>query len=422
MVVVRLVGSIGAGGVLYLTPLVFHHEAFSASLVTEGIALAALAGTIGRFISGALLDRGRASSLPVLLAVAAAMAGDLVLLGADTVQAYAGGQLLLGLSMGLYWPAIELAVTLSAGAAGSPRGYALARSADALGIATGALLGALLAGQGAIRGIYPIDLLCLSLMAVLLWRQPLPAATVAPAAPGRSQPDAQALRPPRWWQPLVPILLVALVATAVPALMQSALPLDLVRGGLQRPPMPEGLGALLVGSQLVLLVLLQWPIGRWLADRPLQQHQQHQLAAHQLGAALLALSCLNGRAALLLVVLAQMPLATGLAAFLPTATQAVVELAPPSRQGVAMALFSQCFALSAFVAPLLAGRLLDAQEHGLGVWTALLVAMLLSLPLVTLIERHQRRRLLAVLVGPSSDSDEQLECPETLYRFGPPSS
>lgn len=424
MVVVRLVGSIGAGGVLYLTPLVFHHEAFSASRVTEGIALAALAGTVGRFISGALLDRGRASSLPVLLALAAAMAGDLVLLGADTVQAYGGGQLLLGLSMGLYWPAIELAVTLTAGAAGSPRGYALARSADALGIATGALLGALLAGQGAIRGIYPIDLLCLSLMALLLWREPLPAAALAASSPWRSQSEAQALRlrPPRWLRPLLPILLVALVATAVPALMQSALPLDLVRGGLQRAPMPEGLGALLVGSQLVLLVALQWPIGRWLADRPVHQGLRLALLAFALGAALLAISCLNGPAALLLVLLAQVPIATGLAAFLPTATQAVVELSPPGRQGLAMALFSQCFALSAFVAPLLAGRLLDAQNHGLGVWTALLVAMLISLPLVSLIERHQRRRLLAVLVGAESGAGDPQQLPETLYRLGPPQS
>ena len=55
--------------------------------------------------------------------------------------------------MGLYWPAIELAVPLSCEPVSSARGYALARSADAAGIAAGALLGALLAWGGRLRGI-----------------------------------------------------------------------------------------------------------------------------------------------------------------------------------------------------------------------------------------------------------------------------
>ena len=409
---VRLVASIGAGGVLYLTPLVFHHDDFSATSVSAGIALAALVGTVARLLSGALLDRGRPSSWPVLLAVAAAMGGDLTLLLAHSLGAYLAGQLLLGLAMGLYWPAIELAVALSAGPNGSPRGYALARTADALGVATGALLGALLAALAQIRGVYLIDLCCLTAMAVLLLRRPFapaqarrPVAAAVPAAVGR------------WLGPLLPILLVSLVATAVPALMQSALPLDLVRGGLQRPPLPEGVGALLVGAQLVLLLLLQWPLGRWLADRPVQVGLRLSLLAFVLGALLLALSCVGQGASLLLVLLAQLPLALGLAAFLPTATEAVVELSPPARQGLAMALFSQCFALSSLVAPLLAGWLLDAQGHGLGVWSSLALACLATLPLVQAIERQQRRRLLDLL---TTDDADVRDVPETLCRLGPP--
>ena len=413
VVLVRLVASIGAGGVLYLTPLVFHHENFSATSVGAGLAVAALVGTVARLLSGALLDRGRPSSWPVLLAVAAAMGGDLQLLLAHSLGAYLVGQLLLGLAMGLYWPAIELAVALTAGPNGSPRGYALARTADALGVASGALLGALLAALAQIRGVYLIDLCCLTAMAAVLLRRPFP-----PAQPSR--PEA-AVAPPagRWLGPLLPILLVSLVATAVPALMQSALPLDLVRGGLQRPPLPEGIGALLVGGQLVLLLLLQWPVGRWLADRPVQVGLRLSLLAFVLGAMLLALSCLNRNASLPLVLLAQLPLALGLAAFLPTATEAVVELSPPARQGLAMALFSQCFALSSLVAPLMAGWLLDAQGHGLGVWMGLALACLATLPLVQAMERQQRRRLLALLSG---DDAALSDAPETLYRLGPPPS
>ena len=418
MALVRLVASIGAGGVLYLTPLVFHREAFSASSVTEGVALAALAGTVARFASGALLDRGCRTSLPVLLAVACALAGDLRLLGATNQEAYVHGQLLLGLAMGLYWPAIELAVNLTAGACGSPRGYALARTADALGIAAGALIGALLASVGRIRGIYGVDLICLVAMALLLLRTPLPAAQNAGWGLTATAPEPVPLG--RWLPPLLPILQLSVVATAVPALMQSALPLDLVRGSLQRQPMPEGLGALLVGGQLALLLLLQWPLGRWLADRPVQVGLRLSLISFALGGLLLALSGMSSAAGLPLVLLAQLPLAVGLAAFLPTATEAVVELSPPAHQGLAMALFSQCFALSAFVAPLLAGRFLDGQGHGAGVWSGLTLAALLSLPLLGRIEKHQRQQLLAVLSGTADVADQALStAPDTLYRLGP---
>jgi len=412
---VRLVGSIGAGGVLYLTPLVFHRADFSASSITEGVALAAVAGTAGRFASGWLLDRGLRCSLPVLLAVLLALAGDLQLITAHTVAAYVRGQLLQGVAMGLYWPAIELAVSATAGALGSPRGYALARTADALGIAVGALLGALLAAIGPLRGIYSVDLACLVVMGLLLLLAPLP--------PGRGASNSKqggAVQWGRWLPALLPILLISVVATAVPVLMQSALPLDLVRGSLQRRGLPEASGALLIGGQLALLLLIQWPLGRWLAERPVHVGLRLSLVAFAAGALLLALSGFSAGAGLALVLLAQVPLAVGLAAFLPTATEAVVELSPPAHQGLAMALFSQCFAVSAFAAPLLAGRLLDGQGHGAGVWLVLFVAVLLGLPLVNRIASQQRRRLLAVLSGAAGGDDNLDETPEVLYRLGPP--
>jgi MFS family permease len=361
---VRLVGSIGAGGVLYLTPMVFHQQAFSAASVTQGVALAALAGTGGRFLSGWLLDRGLNCSVPVLLAALTALLADVRLLGALDLPAYLQGQLLMGVSMGLYWPAIELAVPLScqqgAHTIPSARGYALVRSADAAGIATGALLGAGLAAAGQLRWIYGVDMVCLAAMALLLVLRPLP-------NPKRRAVGSGLELGSGWWRPLLPVLAVALLATALPALMQSALPLDLVRGGLERQALPESVGALLIGLKLGLLLLIQWPVGQALARRPVRVGLGLSLAAFALGTALLGASALSG-AGLVLVLLAQIPLAFGEAAFLPVASEAVVEITPPQHRGLAMALFSQCFALSALTAPLLAGLALDRQGHGVGVW------------------------------------------------------
>ena len=152
----RLVASFGAGGVLYLTPMVFHQADFSASQVGTGLALAALAGTIGRFVSGWLLDRGLSCGLPVLLAALCGFCGDALLLGAHNQSGYIAGQLLLGSAGGLYWPAVELAVPLCSAPVPSARGYALSRTADAAGVASGTLNGSLLSQLGHLRGVYMV--------------------------------------------------------------------------------------------------------------------------------------------------------------------------------------------------------------------------------------------------------------------------
>ena len=383
---VRLLASVGAGGVLYLTPIVFHQEAFSAQAVTQGLALAALAGTLGRLLSGALVDRGLACSIPVLLAAVAIVLGDLRLAGTSSFAGYVQGQLLLGVAAGLYWPAIELAVPLGCSSGPAPipsaRGYALARSADAAGIATGALVGALLAAAGRLRGIYLVDSISALVLVLLLLRQPLPNPEPSASAPAAKTPWRH------WLPPLLPVLAISLLATSLPVLMQSALPLDLVRGGLERAAMPESLGALLVGIQLGLLVLIQWPVGQALARRPIAHGLGLSLTCFAAGTVLLAFSALT-RQGLWLVLLAQLPLALGAAAFLPIATEAVIELSPPEHRGLAMALFSQCFALSALAAPLLAGLALDAQRHAGGFWIGMTLLCLAGLNLVRRLKPRQ---------------------------------
>jgi MFS family permease len=162
--------------------------------------------------------------------------------------------------------------------------------------------------------------------------------------------------------------------------MQSALPLELVRGSLQRRALPVSLGALIIGLQLGLVLLLQWPVGQALARRPVTTGLNLSLLSFAAGNLLLAASALSA-GGLGLLLLAQLPLAFGVTAFLPTATEAVVERCPLEHQGLAMALLSQCFAISGFGAPLLAGRLLDGQGHGAGLWLLMALACLAGLVL-----------------------------------------
>jgi hypothetical protein len=56
---------------------------------------------------------------------------------------------------------------------------------------------------------------------------------------------------------------------------------------------------------------------------------------------------------------------------------------------MAMALYSQCFAISAVLAPLLAGALLENQRHGAGLWMGMATLLLAGLNPV----RRLRRQL-----------------------------
>ena len=380
---IRLLASVGAGGVIYMTPIIFHQVDLSATQVGQGLAAAALIGTVVRLLSGVLLDRGLSCSWPVRAAALLALLADLVLLPSSSFRGYLSGQILIGIAAGLYFPAIELAVPLSSPGFPSSRGYALARTADACGVALGALAGALLAAVGVIRAVYVVEAVAVVTMLVVLALRPLPDGRQALIdSQGIDSPTASGgANGLRWLLPLVPVLVVSIVATGMVALLQSALPLDLVRGGLQRPALNEAWSGFVIALELGWLVLLQWPVGNWVAKRSLRFGLGIGLCSFSLGCLLLACSALweNG---LVLIAMAVMPMAFGKAAFLPTAAEAMIEETPLARRGLAMALFSQCFAISATGAPLMAGALLDAQGHGLVLWLLMAALCLISLPLL----------------------------------------
>jgi len=401
---IRLLASLGAGGVIYMTPMVFHQASFSASQVGQGLAAAAFIGTAARLMSGVLLDRGLSCSWPVRAAAILAFLADLVLFQAQAFNGYLAGQLLIGVAAGLYFPAIELAVPLSCTGFNSSRGYALARSADALGVAIGALIGAVVTALGLIRAVYLVEAVAVILMLLVLSLRPLPdgrAALLHHAVEDPAHKD-QASDGWHWLPPLVPVLAVSIVATGIIALRQSALPLDLVRGGLARAPLSEAWSGTLIALQLALLVTLQWPVGNWVARRSLRFGLGIGLGGFGLGCVLLAASAL-WEGGIALIVLAMLPIAFGEAAFLPTAAEAMVEETPLQHRGLAMALFSQCFAISATGAPLMAGFLLDRQGHALLLWILMASVCLLMVPMLKAVRPRYTPGLSAIPLDKSND-------------------
>ena len=421
---IRLLASFGAGGVIYLTPIVFHQASFSAGQVGQGLAASALIGTVARLLSGVLLDRGLTCSWPVRAAALFALMADLVLFQATGFNGYLVGQLLIGVAAGLYFPAIELAVPLSCSGFNSSRGYALARSADALGVAAGALLGAVLTAMEMIRMVYAVEAAAVLSMLVVLLLTPLPdgraallhastattnnhklKAETASNSDTKTEVKAKSEAGWYWLLPLIPVLVVSVVATGIVSLMQSALPLDMVRGGIARAPLSEASSGGLIAWQLLLLMVLQWPIGNWVAKRSLRFGLGMGLLGFITGCLLLAGSALWSGGSNL-IALAMVPIAFGEAAFLPTAAEAMVEETPLQHRGLAMALFSQCFAISAIAAPLLAGTILDQQGHGLVLWLLMAGTCLAVVPLLKAVRPRYLPNLNATKILISSDIEQ----------------
>ena len=392
----------------------FHQASFTAGQVSQGLAASALIGTVARLLSGVLLDRGLTCSWPVRVAALLALAADLVLFRATGFNGYLVGQLLIGVAAGLYFPAIELAVPLSCGSFQSSRGFALARSSDALGVATGAMLGAVLTAMNMIRMVYAVEAAAVLSMLVVLVLTPLPdgrAALLHPSSALRThfefKADAGDPSDPeadwRWLLPLIPVLIVSVIATGIVSLMQSALPLDMVRGGLARAPLSEASSGVLIAWQLILLLVLQWPIGNWVAKRSLRFGLGMGLLGFITGCLLLAGSALWSGGSNL-IALAMVPIAFGEAAFLPTAAEAMVEETPLQHRGLAMALFSQCFAISAIAAPLLAGALLDLQGHGLVLWLLMAGTCIAVVPLLKAVRPRYKPNLSASPIEEAQDA------------------
>ena len=90
----RLLAALGSGGVLYLTPMMFHQAGLGPEQLGLALALAALLGTASRFVCGLLLDRGCATSLPLRLAAVAALLADGLLLTSHSLPVFQLGVLL----------------------------------------------------------------------------------------------------------------------------------------------------------------------------------------------------------------------------------------------------------------------------------------------------------------------------------------
>ena len=381
----RLWTAIGTGGVLYLSPIIFNSLGLSAEQIGSGITTAAFAGITTRFGTGYLLDKKLNYGKAIKVACLFTILSDVILFNSQSFLAYLCGQFFLGAAAGIYWPSAELAVPLNCyRKIKSSEGYSLARSADAIGVTLGVLLGTIGTYFDFARLIYLIDILCmLYIFNILLDKQVI--YTIKNELDNKNDIEfnykyLEKKSNFKWVEKLFPLFLVTLFVTGVMSLLQSILPLDLANGGIIRPPIIEQRVATLLTLKLILLAIFQWPVGYILRNKNSSFKFKLCLISLLIGFIFLSLSNLlvNGY---LLILLAFIPLTISLCIFLPSASDSIIKSAPIKYQGTSIALYSQCFGISSLTIPWMSGKLIDNFDTAFHLWLIVSLICIILLPI-----------------------------------------
>jgi len=381
----RLWTAIGAGGVLYLSPIIFNSLDFSAEQIGSGITTAAFAGITTRFGTGYLLDKQFSYGKAIKIACLIAILSDVILIYSQTYLAYLYGQFFLGAAAGIYWPSAELAIPLNCNnKIKSSEGYSLARSADAIGVTIGGFIGTIGTYFESTRIIYFIDIICM----IYIYNILINNLNTYKSGNQLQLKDNKEIKHKStdkkfnlsWIFNLLPLLLITFFITGVMSLFQTILPLDLANGGIIRPPLEEQRVATLLTIKLILLAIFQWPVGYILRNKNSFFKFRLCLILLLLGSILLLASnfLIYGY---LLILIAFIPITISLCIFLPSASDAIINSSPIKYRGSAIALYSQCFGISALTIPWMAGKLIDNFNTAFQLWLIVSLICIFLVPI-----------------------------------------
>ncbi len=364
---IRFFASFGAGGVLYLTSLIFNNIGLSATQIGLGFTFSAIFGTITRLISGKYLNKNKNIELPLLISSFLSIFASFFLFMAKDTFLYLFGQSLIGAAAGIYWPAAEIAVPYLCSPFPTPKAYALVRTSEAIGVFLGVFLGSLLNLFVYFKFIYLNDIFCMiTIIFLIIKNKNIIKISLKEYADNNSINNQNIQN--KWHKNSKLILSSIILLTTCLALIQVSLPLDFVKGGIIREPISKNFTSYIISFQLFLLLFLQWPIGNWISNKDRFFGLQFSLINFSIGTLLLFISSYFKNLGLILMFFAIIFCSFGISSFLPTSSDIVFKIAPSNQKGLALALLSQCFALGYFTGPFISGRVLDLYGNASLIW------------------------------------------------------
>lgn len=352
----RLLLQLGTGFVLFYAAIFFVNEVgLSPAAVGFGIGSESVTGVVGRVMSGSLADSPHWGRRKILLISAAiSSAADLVMAISSNFPVFLLANLLMGLGVGLYWPATEAVIADLTTVENRNEAYALNRLADSLGLGLGVVLGGWwIAATGAYRAMFLIDSLSFLVFLGVIYKAVPETLNRNQASPNLLQGWRIALRD----RPLLTFVLANLLFTTYLALINTALPLYLTRFVSETPAetfRPTVL-SILFAWYIGLCVLCQLPVVRMLKSL---NHAHALMISAFFWAVGFALVWFTGQATRVHplwagAALAVMAVAT--VAYTPSASSLIISLAPEQRRGIYLSVNSLCWAGGYFIGPTIGG-------------------------------------------------------------------
>ncbi len=368
---IRFYAAFGAGGVIYLTSLIFNNIGLSATDIGLGFTISAIIGTLTRFFTGNYLNKTGKIQYPLIISSILSITASLFLIISRDTFFYIIGQSFVGAAAGIYWPAAEFGVPYFCDPIETRKAYALVRSSEALGIFLGVFLGGIMTNFLYSKSIFINDIFCMLFITFLILRnnhsikinlESFNQRLVDPTLKGQLK---------KWNKNSPIIILSILLITTSLALIQVTLPLDLVKGGIYRNELSQEITSFLISVQLILLLFFQWPVGSWISKKGRLFGLKFSLINFSLASLLLFISSYLNIAAFYLISFALILVSLGSASFLPSSTDLVFRIAPSNKKGFALALLSQCFAMGYFFGPFISGRILDVFGYASIIWLSI---------------------------------------------------
>jgi MFS family permease len=367
---IRFYAAFGAGGVIYLTSLIFNNIGLSATDIGLGFTISAIIGTLTRFFTGNYLNKKGKIQFPLIASSILSITASLFLIFSRETYFYIIGQSFVGAAAGIYWPAAEFGVPYFCYPIDTRKAYSLVRSSEALGIFLGVFLGGFMTNYLYSKSIFINDIFCMFVITYLISTNNF---SIKRNLENFQKESVNTLKKGqlKWNKNSKIIILSILLITTSLALIQVTLPLDLVKGGVIRNELSKEITSLIISIQLILLLFLQWPVGSWISKKGRLFGLKFSLINFSLASFLLFISSYLNITAFYLISFSLILVSLGTASFLPTSTDVVFRIAPSNKKGFALALLSQCFAMGYFFGPFISGRVLDLFGFASIIWLSI---------------------------------------------------
>lgn len=357
----RLLSQTGTGFTLFYTPIFFVNQVgLSATAVGVALGSAQISGIVGRFLGGSFSDSqfwGRRGTL-LLSAVVEAIASFMIA-AANNFPSLILGNLVMGLGIGLYWPATEAVVADLTQGGDRSEAYGLTRLADNVGLQLGIIFGGIvISTTGAYRSLFIIDGISFLVFFVVVY---LAISETYKAPEAKKVADTKEVK--NGWLVafrdgyFLIFITVNILFTFYISQIHTTLPLYLknfVPGNFSAANI-----SLLFTIHTALSVILQLPIARFLSRFTRPKALTVSAFFWAVGFVLIDITGTVKNGNFFLAILALSFFAIGIVSYTPFAAAFVADIAPENLRGIYLSINSQCWAIGYLIGPPLGGWVLD---------------------------------------------------------------